>query len=113
MLIAQTNTKKAAPPSARPDTWQRSKGCADQAAKVMAGAHELPKGQYHSWNKHYSPKYDRCFIEIRIIADDPISPTRISTELQDAFERRTKAYLMTAPTPNPYGTIEFVRQFLL
>jgi hypothetical protein len=87
----------------KPDTWEKSKQCADQAEKVMA-AHVAPRDQFVTWSNHYSPKYDRCFIEIRqmlrILGPNPSHADVIHTgevawlgsELQDAFERSRLAW---------------------
>ncbi len=91
--------------AAKRGTWDKSKQCADQAAKVMADAHTPSDGEYYNWNNHYSPKYNRCFIEIRLISDKPLI-VNISTELQDAFERRRLAYVTNAAIAVPYCNIE-------
>ncbi len=88
--------KKTAPQVPMPDTWQRSKECATQAAKVMAEANRRDiattgEGTLH-WENHYSPKYNRCFIKATYVLahakegggkDRPM----FTTQLIDAFER--------------------------
>ena len=87
LSFAQTPAKKNPPAHARPDNWQKSKECAAQAEKVMT---EKPG----SWENHYSPKYDRCFISKIQSApgkgagkDYP----EVVNQLVDAFERTTLA----------------------
>src|SRR5260370_310507 len=94
-----------------PDTWQRSKECAAQAEKVVTEARQ-GSGEFVTWTSHYSPKYDRCFIEIRhmftpliAIQGKPVldrdHPVWIGTELQDAFERLRMAYVFSAASRQP------------
>jgi hypothetical protein len=83
-LFCQTSSNKAAP---KADTWQKSKECAAQAEKVVAdwdrdnAARGFPKT---IWTNHYSPKFNRCFIEVH----DAATPR---SSLTDAFERSTVA----------------------
>jgi hypothetical protein len=86
--------KKTAPPAA-PDLWERSKECAAQAEKMIA-AHDAEMvallGAKHSdrWSNHYSPRYDRCFVESIYLpqAKDIVKGGPVTfTTLFDAFER--------------------------
>jgi hypothetical protein len=73
----------------KPDTWQKMKDCATQAEKVGPGEAGANKGSY---NNHYSPKYDRCFVRITWIIRGP--GEQVSGEgirLFDAFEHSTVA----------------------
>lgn len=89
-LSGQTIAKKDSPP--KTDTWQRSKECAAQAEKVMT---DKPG----SWENHYSPKYNRCFVSTstrtpgeRAGKDFP----ETVVELIDAFERTALAQWVSA-----------------
>jgi hypothetical protein len=96
LAFAQSAPKKATPPSAKADTWQKSKECAQQAEKLMAEWHrpseERPgkSGISPFSENHYSPKYNRCFIkythEIKV-KDQP--GTVFEHILYDAFEKTT------------------------
>jgi hypothetical protein len=102
MLFASA-TLSFAQSAGKPGTWEKSQQCADQAEKAMA-AHVAPRDQLVTWNNHYSPKYDKCFIEIRhmvrIVGPNPTHTNVIYTgevrwlgsELQDAFERSELAW---------------------
>jgi len=93
-------TKKSTVSAAKPDTWQKSKECAAQAEKLVAEWERdgLAKGfPKVIWTNHYSPKYNRCFIEAFF---DP--STRVSS-LIDAFERST---LASCDFANEYCTID-------
>lgn len=100
LSFGQTTTKKATPPSARPDTWQKSKECAGQAEKMMADW-QRQTGRAPTdfdWRNHYSPKYDRCFVWLYVISfskDEKVFPTLFSTTLFDAFERSRLATACT------------------
>lgn len=68
LSFGQTTDRKAPEPTARrpphgppkPDTWQKSKECAAQTEKVVAGWFKHPD----DWQNHYSPKYDKCFVSL-------------------------------------------------
>jgi hypothetical protein len=83
---AQAPKKTAAP--AAPDTWERSKECAAQAEKLVAewDRDGLAKGFPKTiWVNHYSPKYNKCFIET---FNPPAgAPSGRKDSLFDAFER--------------------------
>ena len=86
LLSAQTPAKK---PSAKPDTWERSKECAAQAEKVVADWSKRTGSAPEDWQNHYSPKYGKCFVLIGSVqpsADRNSFPTVYSEALFDAFE---------------------------
>jgi len=95
LSFGQTTDKKATPPakaapSAKPDTWERSKECAAQAEKTVAGWSQRAGSPPTDWNNHYSPKYDKCFVSIssvQISKDEKSFPTMYTTALFNAFER--------------------------
>ncbi len=67
-------------------------------------SHPAPRDQLFTWSNHYSPKYEKCFIEIRrmlrIIGPNPKHTDAIytgevswlGTELEDAFEQSKLAW---------------------
>jgi hypothetical protein len=81
----QSKAEKAAPPSAekmaadaRPEKdriYQRTKDCAEQAERATLKARwsrALPSPYaFQSFEYHYSPKYDRCFVESYFFATGP------------------------------------------
>lgn len=74
---------------AKPDVWERTKDCAAQAEKVMAG--DLRFGPYGSsvvaWRNHYSQKQERCLIRAVYAAKSEKDDPRAWNILVDAFER--------------------------
>jgi hypothetical protein len=86
VLSSGTSCQKAPAPSAKLDTWERSKECTAQAEKLVAEydrdglARGFPKTV---WTNHYSPKYNRCFVQI--FGSDAKQGRTVA--LQDAFER--------------------------
>ena len=49
--------------SISPDTWDRSRQCADQAAKLASEIKaDSGPGMIIGWDNHYNPKYRRCFL---------------------------------------------------
>jgi len=105
-MLSFGQARVSEPPAEQSSMWEKTKQCADQAEKVMASkTRELPSEEFLRWNNHYSPKYDRCFIEIRHMLRI-VSPNAkhdgvvftgqtglIGTELQDAFERKSMAWI--------------------
>ena len=93
LSFAQTTTKKVSPPArsapaAKPDTWEKSKECASQAEKVMADPGYAVAQGSAGYVNHYSPKYNRCFIEVyHFIKESVKGGPLTSTVLVDAFER--------------------------
>lgn len=97
LLLAVTSVAQSA------DTWEKTKQCSDQAAKVMAELErKVPEGQYYTWRNHYSSKHDRCFITMGLVLKLAISnpmhndfmysgAAELVTEMEDAFERRAVA----------------------
>jgi hypothetical protein len=86
----QTTVKKAPPPRAKQDTWQKGVECASQAEKMMAEWPERTGSAPADWKNRYSPKYDKCFVSISLFQaskDEKIFPTLFSTVLFNAFER--------------------------
>lgn len=85
-----------APSKKSPDTWQKTKECADQAAKVIADWDDASV----FWRNHYSPKYNRCFLLVsrQINVKDWIG-TVFQNTLYDAFERSTLATSIAPPVP--------------
>jgi hypothetical protein len=77
------------------DSWQRMKQCAEQA-ETMAKSVKFVEGersgnlQTLTWENHYSPKYDRCYIKISYAHYIPNKNAIRGTheELWDVFERR-------------------------
>lgn len=102
LLFGQAANKKATPPAAKPDTWQKSKECATQAEKVIADWPQHTLGtKPDDWSNHYSPKYDRCFIWAyfsHVSKDEKVFPTTFVTTLWDAFERSRLASSCTVLT---------------
>jgi hypothetical protein len=94
--VAQTPAKKAPSANSKPDTWQKSKECADQAAKVINDWDDASV----FWQNHYSPKYNQCFLLIsrQIELKDWIGPVLKDT-LYDAFERSALATSIASPVP--------------
>jgi hypothetical protein len=94
LSLGQTTTKKATPPAAKPDTWQRSKECTAQAEKTVATWFKHPD----DWKTHYSPKYGKCFVELSFfgLSLDQKTPSLLQELLIDAFERSTLANTCTA-----------------
>ena len=90
LSFGQTRNKKVTGPD-KPDTWQKSKECANQAEKVMADKSKTFTG----WENHYSPKYNRCFVWIRYnysgLDGAGKDFARHRWELIDAFERSNVA----------------------
>jgi hypothetical protein len=83
--------KETATPVAKPNLWQRGKECADQAEKVMADI-KTTALKISSWENHYSPKYDKCFVSY--FGTDSLQDVAIFTHtLIDGFERATLAYV--------------------
>jgi hypothetical protein len=81
--LGQTATKKTTQPASKPDTWQKSKECAAQAEKA-AMAMGFSNGS--GWTNHYSPKYNRCFVQFSMPSDSgKTGDLRIL--LEDAFEK--------------------------
>src|SRR5215469_12925643 len=72
----------AAEKPAAKDNWQRSKECAAQAQRAAAEV----GGEV--WQSHYSPKYERCYVQVFLERGVPIQLRWI---LLDAFEMRTLA----------------------
>lgn len=69
------------------DTWTKSKECAARSEKVTAEMKGVDD-TVMSWN-HFSPKYDRCYLEIHRmfkIVGKPVDRFVYISELQDAFE---------------------------
>ena len=58
--VAQTPAKKTPSKHTKPDTWKKSKECADQAEKVITDWDDTAV----FWRNHYSPKYNQCFLLI-------------------------------------------------
>jgi hypothetical protein len=94
--VAQTPPKKTPSKQTKPDTWKKSKECADQAEKVITGWDDTAV----FWRNHYSPKYNQCFLLIsrQIDLKDWIGPVLTDT-LYDAFERSTLATSIASPVP--------------
>jgi hypothetical protein len=95
---APENTAKKAQSPAKPDTWERSKECAAQAEKVVAGWSQRTGFTPTEWSNHYSHKYDKCFISLSFLnasRDEKVFPTLFSNVLVDAFERSNIAYACT------------------
>lgn len=89
LSFGQTTTAKRATPS-KPDTWQKSKECANQAEKVVKDKEIILSG----WQNHYSPKYDRCFVtETRLTPGEGAGKDfpEVQYTLIDAFERSVLA----------------------
>ena len=105
LSFGQATNKKAIPPAAKPDTWQKSKECAAQSEKLVGewDRDGLSKGVPKTvWTNHYSPKYNRCFLQT---FDAPANkPSGRRTTLMDAFERSSLAELDFA---NQFCQIEF------
>jgi hypothetical protein len=102
-LVGQTTVKKDAPPARKSDTWERSKECAAQAEKVMA---DRKTPILTTWENHYSPKYNRCFLAILQIFSTLEGAgkdfDKYQWELLDAFERSSvAATAWDGPTPGP------------
>jgi hypothetical protein len=56
--FGQGATKKGTAASPKLDTWQKEvKECAERSEAVMA------KWPQVRWHAHYSPKFNRCFIQ--------------------------------------------------
>jgi hypothetical protein len=88
--FAQAPAKTAPLSSAKQDTWERSKECAAQAEKMVAGWSQRAGSAPTDWNNHYSPKYNKCFVSItsvQLSTDEKTFPTLHSTALFNAFER--------------------------
>lgn len=94
--VAQTPAKKTPSKHTKPDTWKKSKECADQAEKVITDWDDTAV----FWRNHYSPKYNQCFLLIsrQIELKDWIGPVLTDT-LYDAFERLTLATSIASPVP--------------
>ncbi len=94
--VAQTPAKKTPAAHTKPDTWRKSKECADQAEKVITDWDDASV----FWRNHYSPKYDRCFLHISRLIDikDCIGSVHKDT-LYDALERSTLATSISSPVP--------------
>jgi hypothetical protein len=70
-----STTKKTTAPCPSPDTWQKVKECTARSEAVMAAWPKL------RWRAHYSPKYNRCFIQETFLDGGGVDIT-----LSDAFE---------------------------
>ena len=103
LAFPQSEPKKAIPPPAKADTWQKSKECAAQAEKVMAErtrALTISGSRDIEWSNHYSPKYNRCFLKIEWMQDDKVAVKggpMFYMFLLDAFERTTLANSADGP----------------
>jgi hypothetical protein len=99
----QTPPKKAPPAQSKPDTWERSKACATQAEKVIKWL--VGDDAKITWQNHYSPKYDRCFLKTWRMLDakkvEDWTGNVSETDLYDAFERSRLANYVTAIPPSP------------
>lgn len=86
---------QASKPAQKPDTWERSKECAAQAEKIMMGTSAV----YSSWENHYSPKYNKCFVS-RVTSYPATGAGKdfpaVKRELVDAFEKTTSAQWVSA-----------------
>jgi len=95
LAYGQTTSTKATTPAkaaspAKPHAWERSKECAAQAEKMVAGWSQRVGSAPTDWNNHYSPMYDKCFVSIssvQISKDEKMFPTMYTTALFNAFER--------------------------
>jgi hypothetical protein len=83
--FAQQPLKKTEP---KPDNWQKTKECAAQSEKVIA---ERKNMDHSTWENHYSPKYNRCFLAILDILSTVDGAgkdfSKYQWQLLDAFER--------------------------
>ena len=106
----------AAPPQtvqiARADTWQRSKECAEQPARLMAEWHTpaddiaSKSGIPPSWENHYSARYGRCFLVYsHEVVRSGGTGTLFEKLLYDPFERTTLAETLD---PVPPASMEFL-----
>ncbi len=94
LSFAQTPPpKKTSPAQPKSDTWERSKECAAQAEKAVEerNSRSVAYGGHgsDSWTNHYSPKYNRCFVEVEYFADQKYAVKGgplFYTFLEDAFE---------------------------
>jgi|GEM_PF-4690924 len=86
------------------DTWEKKKQCADQADKVMASKPQPPDSPGHQsgWRNHYSPARDQCFLEIWTAHTEGKRILETTTELLDAFERETIAYMVIGESPESW-----------
>jgi hypothetical protein len=72
------------------ESWDRMRQCAAQA-DVVAKRSDWAEGRHTkdlttlSWSNHYSPKYQRCYIEVTYILHRS-DRNHIGYELWDAFE---------------------------
>lgn len=64
------------------------KDCAAQAEKAGPREAEVNKGSY---NNHYSPKYDRCYVRVSSKIQNGEQVSGQGIRLVDAFERNTVA----------------------
>jgi hypothetical protein len=91
-------SQKAAPKNTNTnDDWQKSKECAEQSEKVMKEKGEF----YRFWRNHYSPKYNKCFIEdsTRVPGEGAGRDyPELTVELIDAFERTHLAQWVSETT---------------
>jgi hypothetical protein len=109
--FGQATIKKTAPPTAKPDTWQKSKECAAQAEKVMAERERRmsAKGSLGDmdWENHYSPKYNKCFISATYFNSKGGKDLPAFTNtLVDAFERSTLAQSASAGQTDGFCKID-------
>jgi hypothetical protein len=90
---SSTKSKSTATPS-KSDTWQKSKDCASQAERLVSERASKGYGRPLDWYNHYSPKYDRCFLETfnQLAGNEPGGGVLFSNSLFDAFERSPIAY---------------------
>ena|ERR1035437_2777563 len=85
-----------------PDNWQKSKECAEQSDKLMSQWRSLAG----TWENHYSPKYNRCFVlSFREVPREGQSGTLFEKSLFDAFQRSEIAVTLQ---PIPPKTMEFL-----
>jgi hypothetical protein len=117
-------TKKPPAPPEKPDIWQKSKECAAQAEKVMVDRQRTPP-TITTWENHYSPKYNRCFLAIleiySLLNGAGKDFGKYQWQLLDAFERSDIAATeWDGPPPSPgacrvegeYVDCEIARKFI-
>jgi hypothetical protein len=88
------SVKSAAVPVPTANLWERSRQCAERAEKVVKQIKVSGDSGVVTWENHYSPKYERCFVLVTYQDPKPDIATgtpALYVELADALENRLLA----------------------
>ncbi len=76
------------------DSWERMKECTEQVDRI-AKEEGLVEGEGSSiaiilsWQNHYSPKYERCYMQVTVLYTEKNSKlSYVYNEVYDAFEKK-------------------------